>query len=257
MSYRTFSLHQLGWQPAFAASLTLADFEAGYPARVVGVQGDYLSVLSSRGRSVVDWPQHDAVAGDWVWLAQSQAKGMRRLARHSLLVGLRGEVDAGCATVANLDALCLLASCADVLDETLLTPLMAQALEAGIVPVLVLLHDDARVDAGLAVAMAQRRFPGTPVMAVMATQSLMAAPLAPWLAEGRTIAFHCTSAVAAQWLLRVSIEEAHGLAAIGDALRPTHHAAWLVDVSSKPEVIPGLLMPLQGRTAHLSEALPP
>ena len=44
-----------------------------------------------------------AVAGDWVWLAQSQAKGMRRLARHSLLVGLRGEVDAGCATVANLD----------------------------------------------------------------------------------------------------------------------------------------------------------
>ncbi|NMW23802.1 ribosome small subunit-dependent GTPase A, partial [Rhodanobacter denitrificans] len=37
MPIQNFTLHQLGWRPGYAQHLTLQDFEAGYPARVVAV----------------------------------------------------------------------------------------------------------------------------------------------------------------------------------------------------------------------------
>ena len=56
MSVQFPTLSQLGWRPGFSQHLTLQDFEAGYPARVTDVQHGGMSVLSSRGATVLPLP---------------------------------------------------------------------------------------------------------------------------------------------------------------------------------------------------------
>lgn len=101
MSYRMFSLHQLGWRPAYARGLTLADFEAGYPGRVVSVLGAGLVVASSQGEVEVALPgvEADIVLGDWVLLSHETGRVIRRLARPSSMAFASEEDGEACPSM--------------------------------------------------------------------------------------------------------------------------------------------------------------
>lgn len=184
MSYRMFSLHQLGWRPELAASLTLADFEAGYPARVIAEHDGLLSVYSSRGCHALAWPEGDAVPGDWLLLDRSRDKVMARLPRQSLYHHPSHDRPAGVTSVANIGTLCLVASCAADLNDEALARCVARAKEANVTPLLVLVSETMRVDASVAMVVARRRYPGVSAVSVVLGDQRSCGPLLSWMKEG-------------------------------------------------------------------------
>jgi len=112
MSFKTFSLDQLGWRSNYAQNLTLADFEAGYPARVTAVHRSGLSVLSSRGNGTVVLPPHFAdvemavAVGDWVMVDHDADRIIRLIERYSLIARVAAGGDHRRQSIAaNLDTL--------------------------------------------------------------------------------------------------------------------------------------------------------
>jgi ribosome biogenesis GTPase len=209
MSFQTYSLHQLGWRFNHAQHLTLTDFEAGYPARVIAMHGSGLSVFSSRGRSVVALPHHlagaDVTVGDWVLVGHDADQVMRMIERQSLINGMASRIEHRRQPIAaNLDTLFIVASCIDDLHPTRLKRYLMLALEAGVEPVVVLTTYDLTADVDDYVAAGRKVLPTVDVVAVNATDAASIAQLAPWLEAGRTVALVGVSGVGKSML-------AHGL----------------------------------------------
>ncbi|KRE89109.1 GTPase RsgA [Frateuria sp. Soil773] len=203
MPFPTFTLHQLGWRPGHARHLTLEDFEAGYPARVVGVHRNGLSVLSARGAALVALPHAVAAAiepavtvGDWVLLETEAPRVLRIIERQSLVARIAaGGEHRMQAIAANLDSLFVVTSCNDDFNPSRLERYLAVAFEAGIEPVVVLTKADLCADTAGYVDAVQAIAAGVAAVAVDATSPASAARLAPWLEEGRTVAFAGSSGV--------------------------------------------------------------
>lgn len=230
MPYQTYSLHQLGWQPRFARCLTLADFEAGRPARVVAVHRHGLVVLSSRGRGAAALPLRIAgahspvVVGDWVLLGHATGRVLRLLKRRSL-VAMGGR-----PLAANLDTLFVVVDGRHPHEHALANAL-ALAREAGASPVLMPMGSGADVDARIAAA--RRLRPGLAVAAMDMAAADPLHALAGWLEPGRTVAFVGMPDACAR-LIRHRPDgqrwrEARGVAA-ADGLWPTASGAWVIDV---------------------------
>lgn len=176
------TLSQLGWRPGFSQHLTLPDFEAGYPARVIDVHGGGMSVLSSRGASVLPVPSGEALApvvGDWLLLEMDAPRVLRRIERHSVLAG----------SAANLDSLFVVGSCGDDLDLPRLQRHLALAFAAGVEPVIVLTRADLCAQVPACIRSVQDVAPGVACIAVDATRASTTKPLLAWLESGQTVAF--------------------------------------------------------------------
>jgi ribosome biogenesis GTPase len=230
MPFHTYSLHQLGWQPRFARRLTLADFEAGHPARVVAVHRHELTVLSSQGRATAALPLRVAgahspvVVGDWVLLGHATGRVQRLLERRSLVVM------GGRPVVANLDTLFVIADGQHPYERSLASAL-ALAREARVRPVLVPMGSGADVDARIAAA--RRLRPGLVVAAVDRAAADPLHALASGLEPGRTVAFIGMPDACAR-LSRHRLDghgrrETRGIA-VADGLWATASGAWVVDV---------------------------
>lgn len=203
MPFPIFTLHQLGWRPGYARHLTLEDFEAGYPARVVGVHRNGLSVLSARGAAMVTLA-HTAAAGvepaatvgDWVLLETDAPRVLRVIERQSLIarVAAGGEHRMQ-AIAANLDSLFIVTSCNDDFNPSRLERYLAVAFEAGVEPVIVLTKSDLCVDIAGYIDAAQAIATGIAVVAVDATSPASVMQLSAWLGNGRTVAFAGSSGV--------------------------------------------------------------
>lgn len=185
MSFQTFSLHQLGWRPAYAQHLELADFEAGFPARVMAVGHDRIALLSSRGR-VDAVAEAGLVPGDWVMIGQSDGRVQRVLPRHAMLSlpADRRPQD----SVANVDAVFIMSSCDAHFRLADLRRHLALAHDAQAAPVIVLLGAHAGVDVGFFVAAAQSLSPQAAVVAVDAYEPGSLSQLSSWLQPGSTVA---------------------------------------------------------------------
>ena len=176
------TLSQLGWRPGFSQYLTLQDFEAGYPARVIDVRRGGVSVLSSRGASMLPAPPGGAPAplvGDWLLLEMDAPRVLRRIERHSVLAGV----------AANLDSLFVVDSCGDELDLPRLQRHLALAFAAGVEPVVVLTRADLCTEVPACIHRVQALAPGVACIAVDATVAATTKPLLAWLESGRTVAF--------------------------------------------------------------------
>jgi len=203
MSSQTYSLHQLGWQPSFAEQLTLDDFEAGYPARVVAIHRNGLAVLSSRGAAVITPPRHLAgtdrrglAVGDWVLIEQDADRVLRLLERRSLLARMAAGDDGRMQSIAaNLDSLFVVTSCNDDFNPSRLERYLALAWEAGVEPVVLLTKADLAADPAPYLDTVHGIAPGMPVLAIDATSSACIALLSPWLDDGQTVAFVGSSGV--------------------------------------------------------------
>lgn len=182
MSVQFPTLSQLGWRPGFSQHLTLQDFEAGYPARVTDVQRDGMSVLSSRGATVLPLPPGEVpapVVGDWLLLGMDAPHVLRRIEPHSVLAG----------SAANLDSLFVVDSCGDDLDLPRLERYLALAFAAGVEPVIVLTRADLCAQIPSCIRSVQAVAPGVACIAVDATTASTTKPLQAWLESGQTVAF--------------------------------------------------------------------
>lgn len=199
----TYSLHQLGWQPGFAEQLTLDDFEAGYPARIIAIHRSGLAVLSSRGAAVIAPPRHLAgterhglAVGDWVLIEQDADRVLRLLERRSLLARMAAGDDGRMQSIAaNLDSLFIVTSCNDDFNPSRLERYLALAWETGVEPIVLLTKADLAVDPAPYLDAAHGIASGVPVLAIDATSAACIALLSPWLDDGRTVAFVGSSGV--------------------------------------------------------------
>lgn len=202
MSFQNYSLHQLGWCAALAQSLTLDDFEAGYPARVTAVHRDGIAVLSSRGAGTpVLTPalrEHAGMpaVGDWV-LVEHEADRVHALVdRQSLIARLAaGGTHEAQPIAANIDTLFVVTSCNDDFNPSRLERYLALAIDAGVEPVIVLTKADLCDDVADYRHAAERIAPGTVVLTINALDDDVADQLVPWLAPSQTVAFVGSSGV--------------------------------------------------------------
>ncbi len=220
MSTPLFTLHQLGWRSAHAQHLTIEDFEAGYPARVVGVHRSGIAVLSSRGAAMLTVP-HDlsstgeaAIAvGDWVLIEQDAPRVLRLIERQSLVARMAAGSDRRTQSIAaNVDTLFVVTSCNDDFNPSRLERYLAVALEARVAPVVVLTKADICTHVQVFVGAARDIAPQAAIVAIDATDPASVAQLLPWLESGQTVAFIGSSGVGKSTLTN---------SLVGDASRAT------------------------------------
>ncbi len=237
MSFQTYSLHQLGWRFNHAQHLTLADFEAGYPARVIAMHSTGLSVLSSRGRSVVTLPPHlvgaDVTVGDWVLVEHDADHVIRVVGRQSQITCMATRSEHRRQPIAaNLDTLFIVASCADDLHPTRLRRYLALALEAGVEPVVVLTTYDLNTGVDDYAARGRKVLPTVDVVAVNPTDTASMAQLAPWLEAERTVALVGLSGVGKSMLargLKGGADVCDDQAGTAHAMFPSIFGAWVIN----------------------------
>ena len=256
MSLQTFSLDQLGWRPHYAQNLTLTDFEAGYPARVMAVHRSGLSVLSSRGSATVVLPpslvgtDQGVAVGDWVMVDREADRVIRLIERYSLIARVAAGGDHRRQSIAaNLDTLFVVTSCNDDFNASRLERYLALAFDAGVEPVIVLTKADLceHIDGYLATA--KRIQAKVAVVAVNAMDTSSVAQLAPWLARGQTVAFVGSSGVGkstlANSLMGDSTQQTGGIreddargrhTTTAREMFPTTSGAWIIDTPGMREL---------------------
>lgn len=244
MPFPVFSLHQLGWRPRLARGLTLAEFESGFPARVMSTRHDALLVLSSRGELHVTGPvlpdTGPVVVGDWLMLDRHGERAMRLLDRHSVIARVPfdpHDADASPrAMAANVDVLFVVLAAHERFNIARLSQCLAHAEAAGIEPV-VLVQVGCGSDSPAGEAALQRRLPGAAVRAIgMGDHDV--ARLLPWLAPGQTIAVAGSPGVDTAGLVRRlggNVPEAAGW-----SLRPALAGAWVIDTPRLCGLQPGI-----------------
>lgn len=203
MSIPFYSLHQLGWRSDYARHLTIDDFETSYPARVVGVHRNGLTVLSSHGTTQVTLPPHRAISaetaitvGDWVMIELEADRVLRLIERQSLIARVAAGGEHRLQSIAaNLDTLFIVTSCNDDFNPSRLERYLALAFEAAVTPVVVLTKADTCDDTERYVMDAQQIAPGVIVLSINATDPLSVAQLNPWLESGQTVALIGSSGV--------------------------------------------------------------
>ncbi|MGC1551102.1 MAG: ribosome small subunit-dependent GTPase A [Rhodanobacter sp.] len=256
MSPKTFSLDQLGWRSHYAQNLTLADFEAGYPARVTAVHRTGLSVLSSRGHgtavlppSLVDTESAVAV-GDWVMVDHDADRVIRLIERYTLIERVAAGGDHRRQSIAaNLDTLFVVTSCNDDFNPSRLERYLTLAAEAGVEPIVVLTKSDLSDHVDHYVATAQRCLATVVVLAVNATDTASVAQLSPWLEPGHTVAFVGSSGVGKSTLTNslmgdssqltggIRADDAKGRhTTTAREMFPTPFGAWVIDTPGMREL---------------------
>lgn len=203
MPLQTFTLHQLGWRPGYAQHLTLEDFEAGYPARIVGVHRSHLSVWGSRGAASVTLSSRSAegiepavTVGDWVLVDAKAPRVLRVLERHSLLARIAAGAEHHQQPIAaNVDSLFVVSSCNDDFNLSRLERYLALACDAGVKPVVVLTKADLCADVASHVDAVRTIAPAIDVVAIDATSTSAVDVLGQWLQSGQTVAFVGSSGV--------------------------------------------------------------
>ncbi|KQZ77786.1 GTPase RsgA [Rhodanobacter sp. Root561] len=199
MYSQTFTLSQLGWRLSYSHDLTLQDFEAGYPARVVGVHRNALSVLSARGAASVTLSaavEPAITVGDWLLLEMEAPRVLRLLERQSLIARIAaGSEHRLQAIAANLDTLFIVTSCNHDFNLSRLERYLAVAFEAGVEPVIVLTKVDLCNDVGSYLDAVRTIAPAVASVSIDATSTACAEPLAGWLGGGQTVAFVGSSGV--------------------------------------------------------------
>ncbi len=201
------SLVSLGWDDFFEQQLSDDDRRLAI-ARVVGAYREHwrlaggvdnLADLGGRVRhaaaSRAEWP----AVGDWVCAAadgDGRAVIRRVLARRGAIV----RAAAGSATepqviAANVDTLFIVSAFTQDLNANRLDRYVTMAWEGGAMPVVLINKSDLCADADDAVGALRARVPFVDVHAVSAVSAGGTAPLAPFLAAGRTVALVGSSGV--------------------------------------------------------------
>ncbi|MEO0997703.1 MAG: ribosome small subunit-dependent GTPase A [Pseudomonadota bacterium] len=204
------SLQDYGLVPFFAQQTSLDETEQGRVGRVTEVQRSLITVFDGSGeRSIpltASWhdaaPEDRPTVGDWVVLGDGSSRVERVLERRSVFrriaAGDKAEIQ---LIAANIDVLFIVTSCNEEFRESRLERYLALAVEAGVIPVVVLTKIDLADDPGSYVQRARSVQPGVPVESINALDSSTFDGVAAWIERGSTIALVGSSGVGKSTLL--------------------------------------------------------
>jgi ribosome biogenesis GTPase / thiamine phosphate phosphatase len=203
MTFEITDLADYGWNTFFTSQLETDDFERGVPVRVMAVHRGAIHV-SGPGvdatippfRSVCDNAETSATVGDWLIVDSETQQHRRLLQRRSLFkrraAGTGRDVQ---LIAANVDTLFIVTSCNQDFNIARLERYLALALDADVMPVVVLtkadLCDDPKVFADQAYTLPSVQF----VETLNALDPSEVGRLAPWCASGQTVALMGSSGV--------------------------------------------------------------
>ena len=207
------SLQDYGFVPFFAQQTSLDEIEQGRVGRITEVQRSLIKVSDgSEERSISltsSWhnaaPEHRPTVGDWVVLDEQYSRVERVLDRKSIFrrvaAGEKTEIQ---LIAANIDILFVVTSCNEEFKESRLERYLALAVEAGVIPVVVLTKIDLSDDSD---SYAERaRSVGVPVESINALDRSTFDGVIAWIERGSTIALVGSSGVGKSTLLNTLAE---------------------------------------------------
>lgn len=189
------TLETLGWQPFFAEQISVDELAEEPPVRITEVHRNALRVVGDDVDMTIPTVA-DATVGDWLSLDPAQPQLSRLLVRKSLLKrrapGKGRHVQ---MIAANIDTLFIVSSCNQDFNVARLERYIALALEAEIVPVIVLTKTDLCEDIDHYVDAARVISELVQVVTVDARGDEPREKLAEWCRQGKTVAFLGSSGV--------------------------------------------------------------
>jgi len=203
MTLQFSELADLGWVPFFDTQLDQDDLSATIPVRVMAVHRNSLSVQGLGLRQIVppftadpDDPETAATIGDWLLLDPQTSLPQRLLDRKSLFKRrAAGHARKLQLIAANVDTLFIVTSCNQDFNVARLERYLGLALEADVMPIIVITKADLTDDPQDFVRRATKLMPGLLVEVLDARDPDSVAVLAPWCAVGQTVALVGSSGV--------------------------------------------------------------
>ncbi len=204
------SLQSYGFVPSFGQQASLDDIEQRRVGRVTEVQRSLITIFDgAQERSIPltsSWhnaaPEDRPTVGDWVVLDDQCLRVERVLDRKSIFrriaAGEKTEIQ---LIAANIDVLFVVTSCNEEFKESRLERYLASAVEAGVIPVVVLTKMDLSDDADSYVERARSVQPGIPVESINALDRSTFDGVKAWIEPGSTIALVGSSGVGKSTLL--------------------------------------------------------
>jgi ribosome biogenesis GTPase len=204
------SLQSYGFVPFFGQQASLDEIEQRRVGRVTEVQRSLITIFDgAQERSIPltsSWhnaaPEDRPTVGDWVVLDDQCLRVERVLDRKSIFrriaAGEKTEIQ---LIAANIDVLFVVTSCNEEFKESRLERYLALAVEAGVIPVVVLTKTDLSGDADAYVERARSVQPGIPVESINALDRSTFDGVKAWVEPGSTIALVGSSGVGKSTLL--------------------------------------------------------
>lgn len=211
----TDSLSELGFSAFFDQQIPLDSLDRSRLARIIEIQRTQLVVSDGNTNSVItlggSWFQlrteQRPTVGDWVVVDENHEKVERLLERKSvftrLAVGKKVDVQ---LIAANVDILFIVTSCNDDFNEARMERYLAMAMEANILPVVVITKSDLTDSA---VSYRERMLALQPNLAVELVNALSTASLnqlLKWATKGTTIALVGSSGVGKSTIVNLLAE---------------------------------------------------
>ncbi|MFP6796786.1 MAG: ribosome small subunit-dependent GTPase A [Pseudomonadales bacterium] len=204
------SLEAFGWNNFFAQQLGTDEKEVAVPARVVAMHRSVAVVTDGVGEYDValggGWfqqpPELRPTVGDWVLLSEGRDKIARLLERRSLFkrlaAGSKREIQ---LIAANIDTLFVVTSCNDEFNENRLLRYLALALDAEVIPVVVLTKRDLTNESDVYLERARKITGSVAIECVDARDARELEGVRLWTAPGQTVALVGSSGVGKSTLL--------------------------------------------------------
>ena len=197
---QTASLTSLGWRPFFAAQLDRPELAAGRPARIAAVHRGRVELMGEEVPDSVTLAGGAATSGiavgDWVVVDPDAPRIIAVLDRFGVFKRRAAGTESVTQLIAaNVDTLFIVTSANRDFNVARLERYLALAREAGAYPVIVISKADTVDCAAEFVAAAARLAPGVAVEALDARDPDAVEALAPWCADGQTVALLGSSGV--------------------------------------------------------------
>ena len=204
------SLQSYGFVPFFGQQASLDEIEQRRVGRVTEVQRSLITIFDgAEERSIPltsSWhnaaPEDRPTVGDWVVLDDQCLRVERVLDRKSVFqrvaAGEKIEIQ---LIAANIDIVFVVTSCNEEFKESRLERYLALAVEAGVMPVVVLTKMDLTNDSHSYVERARSVQPGVPVESINALDRSTFDGVKAWIEPGSTIALVGSSGVGKSTLL--------------------------------------------------------
>ena len=204
------SLQDFGFVPFFARQTSIEEIEAGRIGRVTNVQRSVITVTDGRDERRLpitsSWRDitlgNQPTVGDWIVLDEQRSRVERVLDRKSIFrrVAAGGKADIQ-LIAANIDVLFVVTSCNEEFKESRLERYLALAVEAGVMPVVVLTKTDLSDDPGFYAARARGVQSGVHVEQINALDRSTFDGVLAWIDSGSTIALVGSSGVGKSTIL--------------------------------------------------------
>lgn len=193
-------LRELGWKPAFHQQLLPDESENLVLARVGAHLGSQVLCLQAAGEFLVPTALlrscGELAVGDWLLLERETHRGLRRLARESLLTRkAAGDSVRTQLIAANIDTLFIVTSCNHDFNPSRLERYLSLAAESAIDPVVVLTKADLCDDPPHLQQQATALKSGLVVETLDARDDVQSKVLQDWCGVGQTVALVGSSGV--------------------------------------------------------------